>query len=235
MAGHALPTPGGSDVWGAALNGYIKERGQALTPDSLHATYGDHFDGPSLDAKWTRVTYASGDETYQVGGGGSWMQTAARTTGAYYYQAWTGGTSDFTLVMKMVWHATQTAHMVGLIAVDSTGAGVAGGWYNGSDDAPVVVGLNAGIVYNTTFATQSPKSAPRGSAIANSAQPCWFKLVRSGNTWKTALSMNGQVWSPYTGTITSSFTPTRIGFGAFQASVTDVAGGMAIDFFDVQV
>src|SRR5690349_11230206 len=76
-----------SDVW---IPGDVSGGGgtsdDLLTPSSLNATYGDHFTGSSLDAKWTRVTYASGDETYQAGGG-SWLQTAARTTGAYYYQA----------------------------------------------------------------------------------------------------------------------------------------------------
>jgi hypothetical protein len=51
-----------------------------LTPSSLHATWGDHFTGASLDAKWTRVTYTSGDETYQAGGG-SFLQIAPRAGG----------------------------------------------------------------------------------------------------------------------------------------------------------
>lgn len=205
----------------------------ALTPASLHATYGDHFTGASLDAKWTRVTYVSGDESYQQGGG-SWLKTAARTSGAYYYQAAPSG--DFTLVMKAAWYAVVGAQMFGLICVDNTGAGVAGGWYNGSDDAPIVAHLNAGIAYDSTnVALQSPKSGPRGSIIGNSGLACWYKLVRSSNTWKVALSLNGQVWGPETATITSSFTPTRIGFGNFQASTTTVPNGFAIDFFDVQV
>lgn len=207
----------------------------ALTPGSLHATYGDHFTGSSLDAKWTRVTYASGDETYQVGAGGSWMQTAARTTGAYYYQTFSGGTSDFTLVMKTVWYAVVGSQMFGLIAVDNNGAGVAGGWYNSTDDAPIVAHLNNGIAYDSgNVALQSPKSGPRGTVIGYSGLPCWYKLTRSGNTWKTALSLNGQVWSQATSPITVSFTPTRIGFGNFQASTTTIPGGCLIDFFDVQ-
>lgn len=203
----------------------------ALNPATLHATYGEHFTGAALPAGWTRAgSYVSGDEAYQQGGG-SWLRSAARTPGSYYYRSAPSG--DFSLVMSAIYY-TNTSAMFGIICVDNTGAGVAGGWYNGSPNGPITAQLNTGTAYNGSSFTQPASSTgPRGTVIGDSGHRVWYKLTRVGNNWTTRLSMNGLVWSPPTAALGVTFTPTRIGFGCFFGGAT-IADGLAVDFLDVQ-
>ncbi len=55
---------------------------------TLNATYGDHFTGGSLDAKWTRRNLTSGNESYAAWGGTYLINNAyGGTIGQSYYQA----------------------------------------------------------------------------------------------------------------------------------------------------
>lgn len=199
----------------------------ALDPATLHATYGDHFTGSSLAAKWSRAgSYVAGDETYQQGGG-TFLKTAQRAAGSYYYQAAPAG--DFSLVMAVNFF-TGVQQMFGLMIVDNSGNGVGGGWYNNAPDGPIVVQL-VGAAYDG--AHNAGTSNPRALNFINFGVRTWYKLVKSGTSYSIFLSTNGSTWSPWALSLTVAFTPTRIGFGTFYSGSTQ-AGAVAIDFFDVQ-
>jgi hypothetical protein len=204
-----------------------------LDPGSLHPLYGDHFEGAGLDARWSRHgAYAAIDEDYQSGGG-SWMVTSSRASGSFYSQPGPGG--DFSLVMAAT-HLVQTGTMFGLMAVDNTGAGVGGGWYNQAPNSSITAQLNTASNYDGAhFTTQtSTTQGPQGALIAALGCRTWYRLSKVGDDWTTRLSMNGMIWSPPTSPLTfTGFVPTKIGFGTFFGGAV-VGEGMAIDFFDVQ-
>lgn len=212
--------------WAAAAGG--GGSAFALDPATLHATYGDHFTGASLDAKWSRAgSYVVGDESYQKGGG-TWLQTAFRAAGSYYYQAAPAG--DFALVMKATLFNITSSTMFGLMIVDGSGNGIGGGWYNGNPDAALMGTLSGGS-YNSSASASVGGSAPKGS-LMNQGVLTWYKLAKSGTTYTLNVSVNGYTWSP-SASLTSSFTVARIGFGTFFGGALG-AGGLSVDFFDVQ-
>lgn len=191
----------------------------ALDPSSLHATKGDHFTGASLDAKWSRVGYTSTGETFQQGGGTWFQQDTSKGSNCYYWQ--TAPAGDFTLVARIVGYAT--SHIFGLMVTDSSGNGVVSAVAAGEGNyiGPLTAGAWAGGAVG--FGAKS-------SEYAFSGAPTWLKLNKTGTAYKASLSANGQVWRPWTGTVTFATTPTRIGFGnTFGTNL-----GFAIDWFDVQ-
>lgn len=201
-----------------------------LTPGSLHGTFGDHFAGSSLDAKWTRVGYVSGDETYQAGGG-SYLQIAPRAAGnTYYYQSSSGAGPSFTLVGKFVVLSTHGTNAFGLLATDSSGNGGAVSMYTSgvtSLDSMIAMRVSGGA-FNTTF-TQAVVTG--AGTTARGGVPYWLRLNYASGVISGQYSLNGQFWSDTTPTVTPpGFTLARIGFGGVQGTVTKAA----IDFFDVQ-
>lgn len=194
----------------------------ALDDRTLHSTYGDHFETATLDAKWTRVGYVSGDEQHQMGGG-TWMQIdTPRVAANHWYQTCPSG--DFTVVTKMMAASTGNI-MVGPFIIDNTGKGVASFVYASGEG--YYVGVLAGGVYNSSSFSAV---TTRMYIAAASMLPVWCKLEKSGTNYRASASINGQLWRKWTGTVApASFTPTRMGFG----SVFGTPDAMAIDWFDV--
>lgn len=199
----------------------------SLRPTSLHATYGDDFTAGTLDAKWTRVTYVSGDEQRAQGAGATWLQVdAGRGAGTYYYQSAPAG--DFTIVMRYVQYvnySTGSLPMFGILALDNSANGVGAVVYQGNPAQGIAINVSGGS-YGSTF--QATKGALEYSA--RGGQVIWAALNRTGSAWKARFSVNGEIWSPWSSTITDSRTITRIGFG----SALNIIDAFAIDFFDVQ-
>jgi hypothetical protein len=199
-----------------------------LTPSSLHATWGDHFTGASLDAKWTRVTYTSGDETYQAGGG-SFLQIAPRAGGAYYYQSSTGIGSSFSLVGKFIVQSASSTNAFGLLATDASGNGGGVTMYTSTApiDGAITMRLVAGT-FNTTF-TQTVVTG--AGTVARAGTPYWLRLNYASGVISCQYSLNGIFWSDTSPTVTPpAFTLARVGFGGIQGTVSKVG----IDWFDVQ-
>lgn len=189
-------------------------------------TYGDTFDQASLDAKWTRVGFTSGDETYQTGDGGSQMTVAGRAAGNYYYQSAPSG--DFDLVWGG--HITSSAAlMFGPMIMDTSGFGVAAGFYNSSPNGPIVGTITSAAYDSSSFA--SGTTPPTGSTAFDGVTKTWTRLRKVGTTYSVAVSSDGETWNTASSTITRSFTVARIGWGPWFGS------GMAsckADVFDVR-
>ena len=193
----------------------------ALDPATLNATYGDHFTGASLDAAWTRVGYTSTGESYQKGGG-TWLQQDTSKGAANYYWR-TAPSGDFSIVMSGIVYGD--GKMFGPMILDSSGNGIQGAAYN-SGDGHWTFGCT-GASYNST---NTNISMPTGTHV-NTGARTWYKLTKTGTSYVSTLSTNGQVWRPPTSAVTSfTTTPTRIGFG----NIFGTCIGFAIDFFDVQ-
>jgi hypothetical protein len=193
-----------------------------LDPATLHATYGDHFTSSSLDAKWTRVGYVSGDEQHQMGGG-TWMQVdVAKGAGNYWWQ--TAPSGDYTIVMA--YSVISVASMMfGPMMIDNSGNGVMSAPYSTSDGS-YTLGITA-VAYNSTAqAFNVPTYNPYASGIK-----VWAKLQKTASGYHSSFSLNGQVWRKTPGLYnTYGGTPTKIGFGSIYGTPNSVA----IDFFDVQ-
>lgn len=199
----------------------------ALDPVTLNATYGDHFTGASLNARWSRAgSYVVGDETYQQGGG-SFLLTASRTSGSYYYQTPPAG--NFSIVMACNFHSSGSV-MFGPCILDGSGNGVAGVTYNSSPNGPGTINVS-GAAYGGTF-NGNAAGVPQGSLVIQGPR-VWYKLTKSGTSYTSYVSLNGYTWSPTGSSLTSAITPTRIGFGTFFGG-NNIAAGLGVDFFDVQ-
>lgn len=191
-------------------------------PADLNPTYGDHFTGASLDAKWNRVGYVAGDEQYQKGDATYLQVDVGRAAANYYWQAAPSG--DFTVVMGLSVLSSATGIMFGPMILDSSGNGMQSALYSGSDGY-YVLGCSA-AAYNSTAQTVAGEFYH--SHVAG--QKYWLKLTKVGTAYKASFSSNGQTWGKYTATLTFGTTPTRIGFGSIFGTVPQ----FAIDFFDVQ-
>lgn len=194
-----------------------------IDPAVLNATYGDHFTGTDIDTgKWSRAgSYVNADDSAN----NSWLVVEpGRTTGSYYYQ--TAPSGDWTIVMKYA--ASGATIMFGILVTDNSGNGIGAGLYNsgGSNNGPIVGNVSSGA-YSSGFQEQF---FPFGTGALNGGAT-WTKVEKSGGGYRTASSMNGEVWGPWTPTHTpSAFTPTRIGFGCFYNTVKH----FQVDYFDVQ-
>lgn len=221
--------PKGSSASVAARLAALTSAATPLTPASLHATFGDHFTGASLDAKWTRVGYVSGDETYQAGGG-SFLQIAPRATGnTYYYQASTGIGSSFSLVGKFIVQSASNTNAFGLLATDASGNGGGVTMYTSSApiDGAITMRISGGT-FNTTF-TQTVVTG--AGTVARAGTPYWLRLNYASGVISCQYSLNGIFWSDTSPTVTPpAFTLARVGFGGIQGTVSKVG----IDWFDVQ-
>ncbi len=216
------PDDGADTVTLAASGGGGGGAADALTPEVLHGTYGDHFPDADLDtAKWNRVTYVDADDTATD----SHLVVAARAAGAYYWQAAPAG--DWTLVMKGACvNAFGGVTMFGLLAVNNSGNGIGAGPYTSTPATPLVGGVTAGVYSGGFESAVGPLAA---HIVAG--HMFWLKLVKVGTTYKVAASLNGQVWGPLSPAYTNATAITRVGFGQFLDSGVKQ---FIVDFFDVQ-
>lgn len=177
-----------------------------LDQTTLHATYGDDFEGANLDAKWTRRNIVAGDELYQQGGGSLLevnMRTGA-TVDRYYFQPIPAG--DFSIDFSFALWSTG-AVFVGPAIVDSAGNGVQAIIYN-SPNAVLIVGLTA-YQYNGGNAS----FFYAGGSRFNWQDPLWIRLRKAGSTCYARMSANGKVWMPEGVSYPAPASPDRIGFG----------------------
>jgi hypothetical protein len=188
------------------------------TVTGMHATFGDDFDGASLNARWSRVAQASGEESYQVGPRASAMRVAYSVAAAsrYLYQAAPAG--DWTFECKLLnWQGSQTGQMVGLVALDASGTGVASIMYDNTQGF-ILASVTTGA-YNTFL------SNPSYPLETRAGQPLWLRLRKASGVYYGSFSTNGETWSPEVSGTPTAFTLARIGIGR-------ILGNNAADIVD---
>jgi hypothetical protein len=202
----ALGAGGGGGGAGADTGGtyfrYPLDRG------SLHGTYGDEFDGASLNARWTRSTQTSGEETYQLGPRASALRVAYSTGAAsrYIYQTAPNGTNETWETSLTVWQPTTTGQMFALVMLDTSGNGVGTFLYDNTQGiwlGNITAGGYASSLATTAYGVDEHRYGRR----------YWLRLRKASGLYAASYSFDGENYSPeVTGTPTA-FTPARVGIG----------------------
>jgi len=188
-------------------------RAFGLDRASFDGTYGDDFDGASLNGRWTRHNQTSGQETYQVGGLASALQVAHGTTNAaeYIYQTDPNNTNQ-TWEASFSWRqTTSTGQMFGIICVTSAGTGVAAMLYDNTQG--YYVANVASHTFSSSLASQTFPTTVIG--YLQSGGRLWLRLRKASGLYAASYSLDGQVYSPEVSGTPTSFTPDRIGVGRF--------------------
>ena len=182
---------------------------------TLHATYGDHFTGASLDAKWTRRNYTSGAESYQQGVAATWLRISAsgRANGDGYFQ--TAPAGDFQLEMRYIprYMGAQYPNL-GPCIIDSSGNGVSVIIYNGPPIAVLVVKISTYSSYASSYvqAGGAADNIQQLGATIGSERPLWLRLRKSSNNYYCNYSFDGEIWGLESSALAYTFTVNRIGF-----------------------
>jgi hypothetical protein len=232
------PTPGDGDVltWDAGSSEWTAAAPSApggssaysLDDVTLHATYGDHFTGSSLAAKWTRRNLGDQLEQYAVSGG-SWLR--AFIDGSTVDKQWTQSLSpvptDVEVFIGFTYHGLATNDDgIGPFIIDSTGAGF-GAYFLGTVDT-----------FRSTTLTAYVKATEVDAAITNRSvraqQKRWIAVRRlaleHATLYVARFSDDGCTWTDNCGLVASSVTPDRIGWGRMQGTPRCEIG---IDVFNV--
>lgn len=188
----------------------------------LDGTYGDDFDGASLNARWTRKNISSGWETYQSAGG-SWLRVgiASATVPQQYQQTLPGGGADWEFIAAMTYFRPDASGtMVGLVAYDGSGNGRGPVCY--IQDRNAYHGVIAAYAYSSHAGGIVDYITPNGKKI-------WYRLAKSGTTYSAQVSQDGSNWSKIV-SATDATTYTTIAIGRFLGSNTDDI--FCVDLFD---
>lgn len=193
---------------------------------SFDGTYGDDFTAGSLNAKWTRVTQGSGEETYQVGPRTSHMRVTYSAAAAirYMYQSISGFGTTWTFEACIsLWGDNTGGGMVGLHCLNSSGTGVGCFFYFSS------AAFYLGNIVAGAYSSINASVLLAGVHMLAQGQRIWLRLRRAGTTsfW-ASFSLNGETYSPEI-TGTSSFTQDRIAVGRIFGTGAQV---LDIDWFD---
>jgi hypothetical protein len=198
----------------------------------MDATYGDHFTGAALDAKWTRRNYTSGAESYQQGKNATYLRIAhaSRVAGDGYFQDATS-LPDGTYAMAFVPHFYQANGMAfGIAILDSAGTGIATILYNAGPQALILGQVTTFTTYGGSYVQVGASgTAPNVSVLTNgiaAERKIWIYIVRSGTSHKIAMSLDGEIWTPESGSLTWSGTPRYIGM--FQGPLGTVTTGVGL-------
>jgi hypothetical protein len=204
------------DSTGAAVWPELTGSGSApavlpLDAPALDSTYGDDFDGASLNGRWSRHNVTSAEETYQDGNGSCLgLDLVSVAEDCEYYQ--TPGTmpTNCEVIVKVLSSMQPDFGMFGPIIVDSSGNGVGATAFN-----------DALWVWNISGWVQSGSGASGASAffaLALTGFPYWLKLRKAGTDYYASISWNGYRWSDETSAYSSAGARDHIGFGRFYRS-----------------
>ena len=181
-----------------------------LDRETLDGTYGDEFDGSSLNGRWTRQTQGSGEETYQVGGAASALRVAYNTGAAsrYIYQTAPNNTNEQWECCLAIWDHTSTGQMYGIVMLNGSGNGIG-----------TFVYPNTHGYYMANIASGSYSSTGATGSIPflyfDAGQRLYHRLRKASGLYAFSYSLNGESYSPEISFTPSSFTPTRVGVGRF--------------------
>ena len=204
-----ITIPGGGGGGGAETGGFAIMPLDRTTDSGMDGTFGDDFTGASLDAKWTRVNQTSGEESYQQGPRASALRVAYSTGSAsrYIYQA--SPANDWTFECSLtILQPTSTGEMFGLLALNSSGTGVAVMLY---DNSP---GL---YLANVTTGSYASALATRANPVSmhRAGQRLWLRLRKASGVYHGSYSHDGEVYTRELSGTPGAFTLARVGIGRF--------------------
>ena len=181
---------------------------------ALSGTYGDDFDGASLDGKWTLgADLVSGDLTYQHADGSHLLINIASGGGAtadcIYQTSAPGG--DFSVYASMTyWFAnaggSTNQFMAGPAILDSSGAGVAAVLYQGNCYTIVLASYKYSSLGNTS---------PFPNTGDDFGRRIWLRLRKSSGNYYASFSWDGINWLAETAATASGITVARLAVGCY--------------------
>lgn len=225
-------TQSGQDISIAAAgggSGADANHPNPLDSYAIDGTYGDDFTGSSLGGLWTRRNFTSGAETYQVGPKGTYLRVSmsGRSNGDGYYQS-AAGLPDGTYAAKIfVWGNVN--NNFGIAIYDSSGTGVALSGIYSSPAAVLLMSVTTYTSYGGTFVSPLSSASMYGF-IATPVAPLWLYIRKSGTSYFTSHSFNGETWAPESGSLTWAGTPNRMGF--FLTPLGSIPSYVDIDWFN---
>jgi hypothetical protein len=194
-----------------------------LDTRTLNTSYGDHFIGSSLNARWSRRNIIGADETYAAWGGSYLLATLlGGSVDKDYYQSTPAG--NFEVQCKLIW-ADSGNSPIGPFIVDASGNGYMcaqqsdNAWYTWPLTSWLHTGASNAIAVGMHYT---------GARIG--IKPIWMALNKTGTSYKSRVSIDGENWSAYNTGITDTLTPAYMGVGRIASNSV---GFVAIDWFDV--
>lgn len=189
---------------------------------TLHGTYGDDFEGGSLNGRWTRHVQGSGEEAYAQGGYASALQVSYSTGAAarYIYQTAPNGTNETWETSASWYQETTTNQMFALLMVDGSGNGVAALLYDNTRG--IILANVAAHSYSTVLTQNTNLFDPIG--YHEHGGRVWLRLRKATGLYAASFSIDGETYSrEVTGTPTA-FTPTRVGIGRILGTTANDIG-----------
>lgn len=222
--GHVLTVDSGetTGVKWAAPAASSGTRAFGLDPVTVDGTYGDEFDGASLNGRWTRHNQTSGMETYQSGGLASALRVAHGATNAaeYIYQTAPNGTNETWNTSVSWYQETATGQMFGLLMVDTSGNGVAVLRYDNANG--LYLANVASHTYSSALAFNSGLQV--STAYYQGGGRLWLRLRKASGVYYATYSIDGQDWAREVSGTPSAFTPARVGIGRFLGTNANSIG-----------
>lgn len=196
---------------------------------NLHATYGDHYPGPTLDTgKWTRLNVVRGEEFYTP----SWVSILPNNTSSYgHYQSFTNK-DEFEVRMKASFFSDNKDEGFGPMILNTSNTGVWLGFRNTSR-----LGIFA-VTTGTTGTEPVKNYSYAGSNYGGEGRACWYSLqkktINSTDYYWARMSFDGATWTRYLdGYAPSAFTPARIGWMQGVQNSAGLERYIGLDWFNV--
>lgn len=194
--------------------------GYRLDDIALDPTYGYDFSDADLPAGWTRQGYVDADDT----GDGSRLVVTGKGPNNYYWITPPAG--NFIATMKCWGMHSAAGGMFGILAIDGTGAGAGVTPYTGPEG--VLTGRVSAGAYASSFSSLGTFVS---DLAALNTRPTWYRLIKFGTKYAGSLSIDGDVWTPFTQAQTSAAAISRVGFGGFLGAAT---AAFKVDWFNVE-
>lgn len=225
-----LPVPSADDH--PATKGYVDGLSQpptfALDNFTLDPTYGDHYAGSSLDAKWTRRSRAAESEEFFE----SWMRLLPYDATSWGdFQAFTDK-DEFEIQMALAFWNGAVGEGVGPAILNSAGTGL---WLGFRETSRL------GLFAVTTYVTGTEPVANLGYAGATwlgRGNKAWFSITKKKchgvDLYWFRVSFDGVSWTiPLGGYDPTDFTPAKIGWMLGVQNAGGLNRTLAIDWFNV--
>lgn len=196
---------------------------------AIDPTYGDHFTGASLDAKWTRVNLTSTEESYQQGARGSHLRVDMSGGAAFRGYTQPLPVGDFEAILSFAQRTVSTSPPIfGLALLASNDSGRGMFVYN--NPMAFAGSINAGGAYGSASGSIGGQGGSTGSAGTMEGQRIWLRVRRIGSDADFSSSFDGETWHQHQATAIGPVTKVGI-VRVFNSPATHI---VHIDRFDMR-
>lgn len=221
--------------WAAGGGGGVTVQYPALKP----ATPTDDFNAATLNARWSAHSLAGTWTTADlITQGEDWIGSSVDMSfsgqGGSLYTTHANGDLDFTVggMRTRGPLLVANAYMIGIFAVDTTGAGVGVAAY--TDGGIYSAGIGSWVYTGNNDSWLNYGLATTDSGRINNGD-YWFRLKRVSGTWTGYASRTGRVWDKTFATRADAVTVAYVGFGIVYNSGFLYYGRVIADYYQLDV